>query len=50
MTEHETRDGGPDNGDFQEARLAHQETYAEIMPVSGWQAYSIETLNSLLDS
>ena len=50
MTEHDTRDSGPDNRELQEARLTHQDTYAEIMPAGGWQAYSVETLNSLLDS
>ena len=49
MTEHDTRDGGAENRELQEVRLTHQETYAEIMPASAWQAYSIETLNFLLD-
>jgi len=50
MTEHDTRDGGTENREIQEVRLTHQEIYAEIVPASAWQAYNLDTLNSLLDS
>jgi hypothetical protein len=49
MTEHDSRDGGLENREVQEVRLTHQESYAEIVPASPWQAYSLDTLNSLLD-
>ncbi len=49
MTEHDTRDGGLENREFQEGRLTHQETYGEIAPANPWQAYNLDTLNFLLD-
>ena len=50
MTEHDARDGGPENREAQENRLTHQESYAEIVPASPWQAYNLDTLNLFLDS
>ena len=49
MTEHDTRDGSPESRELQEVRLTHQETYAESVPASPWQAYNLDTLNFLLD-
>jgi hypothetical protein len=50
MTEYDARDGGVEPREAQELRLSHQEAYAETVPASPWQAYSLDTLNVLLDS
>jgi len=50
MTEHDPRDGGLENRGAQEILLTHQESYAEIVPASPWQAYNLDTLNTFLDS
>jgi hypothetical protein len=50
MTEYDARDGNVEPRETPENRLTHQESYAEIVPASPWQAYNLDTLNVLLDS
>jgi hypothetical protein len=49
MTEHDARDGGPENRELHDVGVSHQETFAESVPANTWQAYNLDTLNFLLD-
>jgi hypothetical protein len=50
MAEHDPFDGGLENREGQEPRLAHAETGCEVVAASAWQAYNLDTLLLFLDA
>jgi hypothetical protein len=50
MAEHDALDGGFENREGPEPRLAQAEAGFEIVPANAWQAYNLDMLMIFLDA